>query len=118
MRRSTFKYIFNYCIDRGFDCGRKERIDKGESIFISENRRNQRFTALNEYKKQRGQIFRESPDRMCGQNLREEYNNLINYDNRFYELTTLNKLERSRYLKDKLTDLLKKGKIAYEKMSS
>ena len=96
MTRPTFNSIFNRCIDRRFDCGKKETSDKGESIFISKNRRNQRFTALNEYKKQRGQIFRESPDRMCGQNLREEYNNSINYDNRFYELTTLNKLERSR----------------------
>ena len=49
MTRPTFTFIFNRCIDRGFDCGGKERSDKGESIFVSESRLNQTFTALNEY---------------------------------------------------------------------
>ena len=51
--------------------------------------------------------------------LREEFNQLDSHDKRYYELTALNKLERSRHLKDALTDLLKKtkGKIAYEEMT-
>ena len=110
MTRPTFNSIFNRCIDRGFDCGRKERSDKGESIFVSESRRNQTFTALNEYKIQRGQELRDSPDKMCGKMLREDFNRLDSHDKRYYELTTPNKLERSRHFKDELTDLLKKKK--------
>ena len=73
MNRPTFNYIFNRCIDRGFDCGRKERSYEGQSIFVSESRRNQTFTALNEYKIQRGQELRDSPDKMCGKMLREDF---------------------------------------------
>ena len=40
MTRFTFNSMFNRCIDRGFDCGRKERNDKGESIFVNESRQN------------------------------------------------------------------------------
>ena len=65
MTRSAFNSIFNRCINRGLEYRRKERSDKGESIFVSESRRNQTFTALNEYKKQRGQEFRDFPDKMC-----------------------------------------------------
>jgi len=56
---------------------------------------------------------------MCGKMLREDLNRLDSYDKRYYELTALNKLERSRHLKDELTDLLKKAKekIAYEEMA-
>ena len=32
------------------------------------------------------------------------------HDKRYYELTVINKLERSRHLKDDLTDMLKKTK--------
>ena len=41
------------------------------------------------------------------------------HDKRYYELTVINKLERSRHLKDDLTDMLKKtkGKIAYEEIA-
>ena len=39
------------------------------------------------------------------------------HNKRYYELTILNKLERYRHLKDKLTDLLKKGKITHEEMT-
>ena len=41
------------------------------------------------------------------------------HDKRYYELTTLKKLERSRHLKDELTDMIKKTKekIAYEEMT-
>ena len=41
------------------------------------------------------------------------------HDKRYYELTALKKLERSRHLKDELTDMLKKTKekIAYEEMT-
>ena len=111
--------IFNRCIDRGFGCRRKDRSDKGESIFVSESRRNQTCTTLDEYKKQRGQKFRDSPDKMCGKMLREDFDRLDSHDKRYYELTALNKLERSRHLKDELTNMLKKtkGKIAYEEIA-
>ena len=92
MTRLTLNFIFNRCIDRGFDCGRKERSDKGESIFARESRRNQIFTALNEYKTQRGQEFRDSPDKMCGKTLREEFIRLYTHDKRYYALNPLNKL--------------------------
>ena len=36
--RPIFNSIFNRYVDRGFDCGRKERSDKSESIFVSESR--------------------------------------------------------------------------------
>ena len=65
MTRSAFNSIFNRCINCGLEYRRKERSDKGESIFVSESRRNQTVTALNEYKKQRGQEFRDFPDKMC-----------------------------------------------------
>ena len=55
---------------------------------------------------------------MCRKILREDFNRLDSHDKRYYELTTPNKLERSRHFKDELTDLLKKtkGKITYEEM--
>ena len=114
-----FNSIFNRCIDRGFNCGTKNRSDKGESIFVSESRQTQIFVALNEYEKQRGQDFRDSPDKMCEKMLREDCNRLNSHDKRYYELAALNKLERSRHLKDELTDLLKKTKwkIRYEEMA-
>jgi len=62
--------------------------------------------ALNEYEKQRGQDFRDSPDKMCEKMLREDCNRLNSHDKRYYELAALNKLERSRHLKDELTDLI------------
>ena len=65
MTRSAFNFIFNRCINRGLEYRRKERSDKGEYIFVRESRRNQTFTALNEYKKQRGQKFRDFPHKMC-----------------------------------------------------
>ena len=47
---------------------------------------------------------------MCRKMLREEFNLLDSHDKRYYELTALKKLERSRHFKDELTDLLKKKK--------
>ena len=51
--------------------------------------------------------------------LREDFDRLDSHDKRYYELTALNKLERSRHLKDELTNMLKKtkGKIAYEEIA-
>ena len=40
--------------------------------------------------------------------LREEFNRLDSHDKWYYELTALNKLERSRHRKDEITDMLKK----------
>ena len=42
--------------------------------------------------------------------LGEDFNYLNGHDKRYYELTTLNKLERYWHLKDELTDLFKKYK--------
>ena len=82
MTRPTFNSNFNRSIDRGFDCGKKERNDKGESIVVSESRRNQIFTALNKHIKKRGQVFRDSPDKRCGKMLREEFNRLDSHNKR------------------------------------
>ena len=56
---------------------------------------------------------------MSGKGLRENFNYLIIHNKQYYKLTALNKLERSRRLKDELADLFKKtkGKIAYEEMA-
>ena len=62
---------------------------------------------------------RKASDKMSGKGLRENFNYLIIHNKQYYKLTALNKLERSRRLKDELADLFKKtkGKIAYEEMA-
>ena len=66
--------MFKEFVARDFETKRKERSDKGETIFDSDKKRKSTFTALNMFKKQKVREFRDDPSRLDGLALKAEYN--------------------------------------------
>ena len=110
----------NAFVDSDFTCERKERSDKGTSIFNCEKKRKSTFTGIKQFKKAKHAEFRESTERLDHLDLKQEYNALINAEKAVYENEAILNLERSRYLWDELKDFLlkTKGKISFTTMSN
>ena len=107
-------------IDSDFTCKRKERSDKGTSIFNCEKKRQSTFTAINEFKKIKHAEFRESTEPLDHGDLKHKFNELTDAEKAVYENeATLNR-ERSKHLWDELKDFLlkTKGKVSFTTMAN
>ena len=100
--------IYREFIARNFETERKERRDKGETIFNSDKKRKSTFTALNMYKKQRVRQFRDDPSKLDGLALKAEYNALSADEKFTYQVIADAQLACSPYLHDEIIDLFKK----------
>ena len=111
--------IDNY-VKNDFSCKRKERSDKGATIFTCEKKRAATFTPLNEFKKAKHLEFRESTGRLDHPQLKQQYNQLPQNEKQFYENEATINIQRSATLWDELKDLLlkTKGKISFTAMAN
>ena len=71
IKRSFFPHL-----DRDFDPERKDRIDKGQTVFNSRNKQNHVFSGLNVQKKEKHRAWRENPKRVDEKELFIEYDAL------------------------------------------
>jgi len=100
--RSLYKeFVF-----RNFETERKERKDKGETIFNSDKKRKSTFTALNMFKKQRVRKFRDDPSRLDGLALKTEYVALSADEKFAYTVMADTQLSRAPFLHDEIIDLI------------
>lgn len=95
------------------------RDDKGNTVFNSDSRRKQVFTALNEYKKECLRQYHESPDRLDEKDLKSKFDLLPEDVRVAYEQRAQQNLLRGPYLHQELCDILlsTKGKLSYESMA-
>ena len=115
--KRTPKSIFKKFVDADFnmDKARKERTDKGASVFNCEKKRKATFTPFNTYKKHMHQKFRSDSSRIPEYELVENYAKLDDQDRKCYEILAARDYERSRHLWDDVCEYMKrtKGRIPY-----
>ncbi len=113
--KNSRKRIFTRYISNDFVAKRKERNDKGTSVFKDEKKRKHTYTALNIFKKKRMREFRETSAKIPHATLKAEFDALTPDQKEAYEILAQADLERSRTLWDELTDFLlkTKGKVPY-----
>ena len=118
--RKKAQRSFKKFINNEFIVERKERKDKGTSVFKDDQKRKNTFTAYNAYKRRRCGEYRDSTARIPEQTLKTEFN-ALNADTReAYEQLALADYERSKYLWSELEEFLikAKGKVSYNTMAS
>ena len=116
---SRLKLLTRY-IGNDFVNNRIERKDKGVSVFTSEKKRQQTYTAYNTFKKQRSSKFRETNERIPNAILRNEWDNLTDAQRKVYEDLAAQDCIRAQSLWDELKDFLvkTKGKVPYSTMAT
>ena len=112
--------LYKKYIENNFSNKRVERKDKGVSVFTSEKKRKQTYTAYNTFKKQRNKEFRETNDRIPNEILRNEWDNLTETQKSAYTELANQDCIRARSLWDELKDFLvkTKGKVSYSTMAT
>ena len=118
--RTQHKNIFRKNVDTTFTLKRKERKDKGTSVFNSSEKRRAVYTAFNAFKKMKYSEFREFTDKIPHNALREEFNNLPGDEKHAYDIIAERDLKRSEHLWDELKEILlkTKGKVSYATLSN
>ena len=113
VNRSIAKFVAS-----DYTMKRKERSDKGTSVFNCPKKRKARFTAYNSFKKRKLAEFRETTDRIPDIVIKNEFNSLPEETIRAHEILAKRDLNRSEHLWDELKQLLlfTKGKISYRCM--
>ena len=114
-RRNFASFVRQNCLTE-----RKERSDKNQTVFEDEAERIQTFTALNTFKKFESREFRHSNHRLCENYLRQKFESLSADEKEMYQVLANRDMERSRFLKEELIEILKKtcGKISYLAIAS
>ena len=112
-RRTVTKSMMKF-IHSDYTMMRKERVDKGKSVFNCEKKRKHTFTSFNVFKKRRMAMFRETTEKIPEATLKEEFNCLPEEELRVCDIIAKCDYDRSEHLWDELKDLLlkTKGKIS------
>lgn len=120
IHRNSRIAIFQRFIDRDFTVTRKQRSDKDTSVFTCDKKRKATFTAFNHFKRRRYQDFRETHQRIPGDILKREFEQLTQEQKDAYGVLAERDYERSKTLWDELKDFLlkTKGKIGYREMEN
>lgn len=118
--RKKAQRTFNKYIDNEFIVERKERMDRGMSVFKDEKKRKNTFTAYNAYKRRRCAEYRDSTARIPEATIKNEFDALSPDTRNAYEQLAAADLERSKYLWSELEEFLlkAKGKVSYKTMAS
>ena len=120
INQKTISRQIDSFVDNDFTCERKERSDKGTSIFNSEKKRKATFTPINEFKKAKYAEFREDTARLDHAQLQHEYDALTICEKNIFENKASINLQRSAHLWEELKDflLMTKGKVSFITMSN
>ena len=107
-------------IDCDFSTERKERLDKGTSVFNSPTKRKSTFTPYNAFKKAEYKKFRLDPGRIDEKDLKRAYNNLDNDSKHEFDDIVRLDYDQSITLWEELKELLLKthGRISYRMMAT
>ena len=117
--REHGKKFFNRVVSNDFKFERKQRTDTGMSVFNCEKKRRHAFTAFNTFKKRRFMEFRDNPERIDHNQLKEEFYSLTSDQRNAYHVLAERDFSRSETIWDQLKEFLLvcKGKIPYIAMA-
>ena len=118
-RRKAGRTFENF-VDGDFNVQRKQRSDKGSSIFKDDFKRKQTFTAYNAFKRRRCGEYRESFGRIPETDIKNEYEALTEETKAAYQQLAAAEYERSKYLWSELEEFLLKckGKVSYRTIAA
>ena len=118
--RCTGKNIVDRFFSNHFSVERKVRSDKGESVFNSERKRKNTFTAYKAFKKRKYSTFRDATGHIPEADLKAEFEGLSDIAKLNYAILAQQNYDRAETLWEELKDVLLKteGKISYKTMAS
>ena len=116
----SIRNLFDRFVERDFNGERKERSDKGLTIFNSEQKRKAVFTTYNAYKRARTNEFRSAFERIEETEYRRGFNALTVDARRQFEEQAHNERIRAPFLHDELCNLLKstRGTVSYKTLTT